>query len=395
MPVLLTAMAVTDEIHVYSRYFALLCLKPKDDHRNLVKETMAEMVCPVVNTSLTTAIGFVSFAFSPLKPVVAFGIFTAIGVVFCLFWSLSVMPALLALINPVRLRPAARAGKVALEHGSAPFFTRFARSAVQFRFWILGGLVPILVLAPLGLRRLVVQDSWIDGFDPSSEFSQTTRLVNEQYHGMHLLQVSLAAGQRARGPLQVSDITFPKFSLPTNICSRPEDLLGSWLYISIEPALAGQPRTSWRSTIESAYLQVDRIQATTQHREADSEVWRRLSRATNIQFETIPQPFLLPGTMKAVAEFGAFVETQKDCKVGKVLSAPDLVATTRFMIRPNDPGARVVPDTPSEIKLMWDYYRIVRGPEQFASGGRHQLRQLTPDNFPEGRKFRRHRKTHA
>src|SRR5438876_10787593 len=64
---------------------------------------MEEMVCPVANTTLTTAIGFVSFAFSPLRPVQAFGLFTAIGVRFSLFYSLTVVLAMLTLFNPALL----------------------------------------------------------------------------------------------------------------------------------------------------------------------------------------------------------------------------------------------------------------------------------------------------
>jgi predicted RND superfamily exporter protein len=43
------------------------------------------------------------------------------------------------------------------------------------------------------------------------------------------------------------------------------------------------------------------------------------------------------------------------------------------MVRPNEPGSRYVPDYSGEIKLMWDYYRIVRGPEH--------LRQLVDTNY--------------
>src|SRR5205823_5688478 len=221
MPVLLTAMAVTDEIHVYSRYFALLHENPATDHRKLVQETMDEMVCPVVNTSLTTAIGFVSFAFSPLGPVVAFGLFTGLGVLFCLFWSLSVMPALLSLIDPARLRARLiRPGRTKIL-STKPWFSRFAFAAVRHRSWIIGVVALILILTPFGLRRLVIQDSWIDGFDPSSEFSRATRLVNQQFHGMHLLNVSLDAADILRGEMPTSDIGFAKFSFPTNLIANP------------------------------------------------------------------------------------------------------------------------------------------------------------------------------
>jgi predicted RND superfamily exporter protein len=59
---------------------ALLREQPGVNHVELVKQTAEEMVAPVASTTLTTAIGFMSFAFSPLGPVPAFGIFTAVGV---------------------------------------------------------------------------------------------------------------------------------------------------------------------------------------------------------------------------------------------------------------------------------------------------------------------------
>jgi len=85
---------------------------------------------------------------------------------------------------------------------------------VRYRYWVIGVVVLILFLTPLGLRRLVIQDSWIDGFDPNSEFSRATRLVNEQFHGMHLLYVTIDAGEVLRGQLPVSEWVTPNFLFP-------------------------------------------------------------------------------------------------------------------------------------------------------------------------------------
>jgi hypothetical protein len=381
MPVLLTAMAVSDEIHVYSRYFALLHERPGVQHVELVQATMDEMVSPVVNTSLTTAIGFVSFAFSPLAPVQAFGIFTAVGVMFCLFWSLSVMPALLTLIPPawVRRRVTNHTLQAAAEmtlkrpEGRAPFFSRFAFRIVARRYWVVGAVAIVVALTPLGLRRVVVQDSWIDGFDPASDFGRATRIVNEQFHGMHLLYLTIDAGEILRGTLPTTNVSLSKFSFPASLTQRPEDWVGRWLYLHTASSSNGAPRASWRSTIESAVRHGDRIIVTTQVRDQNSSVWLELRNLQSIGFEIVAQPHLQPKTMKAISDLGAFIEQRRALKVGKVLSAPDYVATTRFMVRPNEPGSRYVPADAGEIKLMWDYYRIVRGPQH--------LRQLVDTNY--------------
>jgi hypothetical protein len=388
MPVLLTAMAVTDEIHVYSRYFALLHERRGAPQVDLVRATMDEMVSPVVNTSLTTAIGFASFAFSPLAPVQAFGLFTAIGVLFCLFWSLSVLPALLVIIPSKWVqRPGGagslpalierkREGVVSPNHGRAgrlPYFSRFALWMVARRRWVIGAVALVVALTPFGLRRVVVQDSWIDGFDPASEFSRATRLVNDQFHGMHLLYVSIDASDVLRGRLAVTNVGNAKFIFPPGLTADPQSLVGRWLYIHLDGSSNGPPRASWRSTIESATPSGDKWIVTTQIRDQNSSVWLELPKVDHVGYEIVAQPHLQPKTLKAIADLGAFIEQRRALKVGKVLSAPDYVATTRFMVRPNEPGSRYVPGDAGEIKLMWDYYRIVRGPEH--------LRQLVDTNY--------------
>src|SRR5262249_36036701 len=99
MPVLLTATGVTNDIYLFSRYFTLLRERVGAPHIQTLRETFQTMAAPVAATSLTAAIGFFSFAFSPLEPVKAFGIFTGIGVLFGLLFSFTGVPALLALVG--------------------------------------------------------------------------------------------------------------------------------------------------------------------------------------------------------------------------------------------------------------------------------------------------------
>ena len=58
-----------------------------------MRATLDEIGSPIIKTSLTTALGFFSFALSPLPPLQAFGIFTGLGMVFCMLWSLTVIPS--------------------------------------------------------------------------------------------------------------------------------------------------------------------------------------------------------------------------------------------------------------------------------------------------------------
>jgi len=368
MPVLLTAMAVTDEIHVYSRYFALLHDRPRVPHVILAREAIAEMVCPVVNTSLTTAVGFVSFAFSPLAPVRAFGVFTGIGVLFCLFWSLSVMPALLALTPPCWVRSAGKGSR----QGESAAFRRFAQWGVRQRWRIVGAALLVIAATPLGLRRLAIQDSWIDGFDPDSDFSRATRLVNRQFHGMHLLHLVADGSEVFHGTAPASAVAYSQITIPTNGVGDAARLPGRWLYLSIDRE-SNQPPAQWRAVIDSVTTAGGRITLKTQQREPDSAVWTLLPRGGEVRYEIVSQPMIDHSVLATLSDLGRFIEQHKELKVGKVLTPGDFVATTRFMVRPNEPGSRFVPTNAAEIKLMWDFYRIVRGDEQ--------LRQIVDTNY--------------
>ena len=84
-------------------------------------------------------------------------------------------------------------------------------------------------------------------------------------------------------------------------------------------------------------------------------------------------PHFQPELIRALGDFGAFIRERRDDAVGGVLDPADYLATTRFMIRPDDPNARVLPEGAGEIKLLWDYYALALGPQR--------LRQIVDGNY--------------
>jgi predicted RND superfamily exporter protein len=379
MPVLLTAMCITDEIHVFSRYFALLREKPGVSHVEMVKETVDEMVCPVANTTLTTAIGFVSFAFSPLAPVQAFGIFTAIGVLFSLFYSLTVVPAMLTLIDPKWLLSRRSPGAKDSQGWLAEAFARQGLQVVRHRFWVLGAILLVMVLTPFGLRRLVIQDSWIDGFDPSSEFRRTTALVNDQFRGMHLLFVSLDAPKVISGELAASAISSSSIILPASLMESPAVIEGSAITLSISNQSPAGPASNapmpavWRSHIEMASQSEGRIFARVRGNESMPAFWDKLNKAGGGHFEIVVRSHVRPELIRMTGELGSFIRERRQYAVGGVLSPEEYLTTTRFMVRSSDPTARRLPDDPGEIKILWDYYGLARGPQR--------LHQIVDTNY--------------
>jgi predicted RND superfamily exporter protein len=370
MPVLLTAIGVTNDIYLFNRYFTLLRERAGSPHEALVAETFEKLVCPVAVTSLTSAVGFFSFAFSPIAPVRAFGIVTGVGVLFGLFYSLTTVPALLVLLNPAWfLSGQRRAQRTRAALGE--YFVQFARGVTKWRRAIAWSALLITALTPLGIRRLAVQDSWMDSFDPASEFRRNARIVNENFHGMHLLYVSFDSPAVISGESNSAAMRSTILSLPAKLVENPATIEGGTAVISF--ITGSGSNFIWQSHVEMAARVGDQVVATLAAKSAPPGFWDALPRASRLHYEIAVRSHVRPETIHLLRELSGFIRLRSHRAVGAVLGPPDYLLTTRFMVRPNDPNARQWVDDPAQIKLLWDYYGLALGP--------HRLRQLVDTNY--------------
>ena len=174
-PVVLAAMCIADEIHVLTRYQALLD----------VRATFAEMARPVLAATLTTCAGFLACLPSRIAPVQALGAAAAIGIGYSLAFTLCVTPALLVLL-PARLFTATHRREL---HATTSF-------ALRHRTATLATCALLTLIAVAGMARIAVQDSWIDNFSRRSPFRRATDHVNERLFGVHRLVVHVAFAEK-------------------------------------------------------------------------------------------------------------------------------------------------------------------------------------------------------
>lgn len=383
VPIIITATGVCDEIHVLSRYRRLI--QERSDtvitlsaRQDVVRETMAGMIGPVVRTSITTAVGFISFASAPIEPVRMFGIVTSLGVAFCMVWSLSVMPAILVLIEPrrvVRLASPSSSNGFPVA-GNGGFWDRFARRLIARRAWVMLGFVLMLGASFWGIQRLRIQDSWIDGFDPQSEFRQGTTTFNEQYFGTHVIQICVDASDRTLSyslrsdQLGQQEYPFAPDGVANNAPEDLEDWIGDRVVMSPAQSAAStqgtkpaRHRQQWQTSVASVF-------------DRDDAPWFRATRTDGlpiflmglgdekIRVDVGVHPVCSPKIMKAIAKLGDFVRAKTDYAVGGVMGAPEFISTSNFMIHPDDPDSRIIPDDVGEIESLWSKYAFIRGEER-------------------------------
>ena len=114
LPVVLMALCITDEIHLLER---IMGRWDEPTMRARIEAAIDDVGRPIVLTSLTTSLGFLSFTGTSIAPLREFGVFAAFGIMVAMVLTFSLIPALLILL-PERLF--APTGVAAGRRGTGP-----------------------------------------------------------------------------------------------------------------------------------------------------------------------------------------------------------------------------------------------------------------------------------
>ncbi|MBM4336195.1 MAG: outer membrane lipoprotein-sorting protein [Deltaproteobacteria bacterium] len=181
LPVVLMATCITDEVHLLER----LAARPASDSRRArVEAVLAEIGRPIVLTSVTTALGFLSFTSTSIGPLRGFGLFASFGILLAMCLSFSAIPALISLL-PERLLLRAR------RPVAAAWQSRIGASAARRPGACFALATAALLLVLPGVFSLRVSDSWVENFDPDTDLVRADRRINESFWGTYRLDVVL------------------------------------------------------------------------------------------------------------------------------------------------------------------------------------------------------------
>ncbi len=191
VPPILTTLGLSYAVHVLAGFRAA-CRRGAETARDAVLETLDEVALPVVLTGLTTAIGFLTLALSPLSAVRSFGAIAALGVMLTVVASLTFTPAVLVLLPLPR-----RSTRTSAQGGH---FDRFAealgRFDMRYRHWIFAGAALLVVGSLAFATQLRVGSQQIKKFAPDAQVRVDFEAVNERLEGANPLFVVLRAANR-------------------------------------------------------------------------------------------------------------------------------------------------------------------------------------------------------
>ncbi len=97
MPILLLTIANSDGVHIISRFFKEL--RHSKNQITSIANTCKYMCMPIILTSITTMLAFLSLLISPIKGMNGYGITIAFGIFWACLLSLTFLPAIISLIK--------------------------------------------------------------------------------------------------------------------------------------------------------------------------------------------------------------------------------------------------------------------------------------------------------
>ena len=180
-PIILT---VADCVHFLVTF--LHAMRKGMDRHSAIVESLRINMQPIFLTSLTTVIGFMSMNFSDAPPFRDLGNIVAMGVAAAFVFSVTFLPALMAIL-PVRVK----AG-TARHTGRIDRFADFVVARQTGLFWI-SGVVIILLVAFIPRNEL--NDEFVKYFDDSIPFRTATEFASENLTGIYTIDYSLGNGE--------------------------------------------------------------------------------------------------------------------------------------------------------------------------------------------------------
>jgi len=184
-PTIILTLAVADSVHILVTW--LHAAREGTDPRRALVEAVRINAKAVFLTSLTTVVGFLTLNFSDSPPFRLLGNLTAFGVVVAWVYSMTVLPAIVALFKS---QPAPRPETDRFQ-GAMDWFSDLI---IGWRYPILAGLGGATLLLSLSIGRLQINDQYIEYFDRSMPIRVASDFTVEHLSGIYTSTFSLDAG---------------------------------------------------------------------------------------------------------------------------------------------------------------------------------------------------------
>ena len=182
VPTIILTIIVADSIHIMVSM--LQQMRSGMDRNSAIKESLRLNLQPVLLTSVTTMIGFLSFNFSDCPPYRDLGNFAAIGCLLGFCFTLSILPGLLSLL-PIKVNTA---------RSASPLMAHLATAIISRKKLLPFLVLSIAVILGLFSFRNRIDDHIIENFDKTFQIRLDSELAVNNLTGIYQIEFHVDSG---------------------------------------------------------------------------------------------------------------------------------------------------------------------------------------------------------
>ncbi len=195
IPTLLITVGVADSVHILSEFG--IYQQKLGNRRDAIRRTLYLVGPPCLLTSLTTAAGFLSLSFSPVKSVAHLAVYSAAGVLAAFVASITILVAFLYFGR--ELSAEAQAARDRARAKRSERFTAVLHSVaafvIRFRNAILVASAVVFVASGWGISMLTVDSNFLLEFSEDIPVRRTTQFVDDHMSGAYSIVYVFDSGE--------------------------------------------------------------------------------------------------------------------------------------------------------------------------------------------------------
>ena len=168
-------------IHYIQRYKQFQSIYPKKNETELTQLTANGIFQSILYGVFITIIGFLSFIFCDIRPVIDFGYMMCVGLIISMFVTMILLPLLIIQFKP----------SITKEHKTkkSKFFKNLAEFAINKKLLIIISSTLILLASFYGSSKITVENSFINYFNKETEIYKGMKLIDEKLGGTTPLEI--------------------------------------------------------------------------------------------------------------------------------------------------------------------------------------------------------------
>jgi hypothetical protein len=184
IPIFLMPIAVVDSVHILSEFADRW--RTDDDASAVIDKVIGHLFKPMLYTSLTSAVGFLSLLLTPIPPVQVFGAFVAFGIILAFLLTIVLIPAYIVRMKPAALARLAAGKRTPATRGLlAKTLRGLGRFAMRNGKSISGVAAVLVGLSIAGIFHIQINDNPVRWFKASHPIRVADRVLNAHFAGTY------------------------------------------------------------------------------------------------------------------------------------------------------------------------------------------------------------------